>query len=98
MRLKPSTYYALAIMVVMAIVVGNALTFKYYQSALLPVLTGTMVFILAGVQVWKEILGKEAPKVKKEPLFEVPDYEVEGLNYRRKSAWGHFLRGSWAFV
>ncbi len=79
--LKPSTYFAIVIMIVMALVVGRALTFRYFQSALLPVLVGSITFILAGIQVWREILGKEVTKAKAEgkPKVEV----VEEIQYTK---------------
>ena len=53
-------------MIVMLVMIGVALNFPYVQPALLPILLGGFVFILAGVQLWKELSGKEKPEAKKE--------------------------------
>jgi len=65
-RLKPSNYFAIAIMIAMLVIIGQALTFRYFQSALLPLLFGGVVFLLAGLQLWRELTAKEKPKAKKE--------------------------------
>lgn len=90
MRLKPSTYFAISIMVVMAFVIGKALTFRYYESALLPVLVGSLVFILAGLQVLREILGKEVTKAEGKPKF-----EGEEIVYAKRVGLGTFA--AWFF-
>lgn len=88
MRLKPSTYFALSIMVVMMFVIGKALTFRYFQSAFLPVLVGGLVFILAGLQVWRENQGKEVTKTEGKP--KVGGEEIvytEGIGLGTFAAW-----------
>ena len=88
MRLKPSTYFALAIMVVMAAVVIRALTFTYYQPALLPVIFGSIVFIFAGIQAAREIRGTEVRKAR-----EKPEIKGEEIQYTKGTSLGVF--GAW---
>ncbi len=85
MRLKPSTYFALVIMAVMIAMISKAVTFKYYQTALLPVLIGSLVIILTAVQVGKEIMGKEPTKVR-----EKPKVEGEEIHYTKGMSMGVF--------
>lgn len=88
MRLKPSTYFAISIMVVMALVIGKALTFRYFQSALLPVLIGSLVFILAGLQAGREIRGKEVTKAEGKPKFEGEEIVyTKGIGLGTFAAW-----------
>lgn len=88
MRLRPSTYFAIAIMAVMLVVIGKALTFRYYQTALLPVLGGSLVLILAGIQAVKEILGNRVTKVQ-EKAPDPPPREEE-IQYVKKVDLGIF--------
>ena len=87
MRLKPSTYFALAIMVVMAAVVIRALTFSYYQPALLPIIFGSIVFIFAGIQAAREIRGKEVTKATGD---RGPATKGEEIQYTKGTSLGAF--------
>ena len=88
MRLKPSTYFVLIIMAVMMAVIGKALTFRYYQTALLPVLVGSLVFILAAIQVGRETLGKEVAKAEEKPKFEGEEIQyTKGMGLGIFAAW-----------
>jgi len=53
-------------MIAMLVIIGQATTFRYFQSALLPYIFGGFVFLLCGVQLWRELTGREKPKAKKE--------------------------------
>ena len=88
MRLKSSTYFPICIMAVMVLVVGKALTFRYFQSALLPVIVGSLVFILAAVQVSKEIWGKEVTEAEGKPKFEGEEIVyTKGIGLGTFAAW-----------
>lgn len=70
MRLKGGSWFAIILMAIMVVIIADAFTFGYFQSALLPVLWGSLVFILAGFQLWREVTGREGkgPKKKAEEL------------------------------
>ena len=88
MKLKPSTYFALIVMAVMLAVIGKALTFRYYQSAILPVTVGSLVVILTGIQVWREILGKGAAKAEDKHRAKGEEIEyTKGMNLGVFAAW-----------
>jgi hypothetical protein len=88
MRLKPSTCFPICIMVVMVIVIGKALTFRYVQSALLPVLVGSLIFILAGLQAVREIWGKEVTKVEEKHKFAGEEIEyTKGMELGTFAVW-----------
>lgn len=88
MRVKPSTYFAFIIMAVMVAMIGKALTFRYYQTALLPVIAGSLVFILAAIQAGREIFGKDASTTQKKPTVEGEDIEyTKGMSIGVFTAW-----------
>ncbi len=89
MKLKPSTYFAIALMILMVAVIGKALTFRYYQSALIPVIFGGMVFILAAIQAVREITGKAPEPSENKPKFK------EGIEYTKGMGTGVF--SAWFF-
>jgi hypothetical protein len=65
--MKPSSYFLILILLTMALMIGISLTFRYFESALLPVLVGSLVFVLAAVELWREVSAKDqSPKGKGE--------------------------------
>lgn len=65
MKLKPSSYFAMALMLMMLVIIVAASTFRFRQAALLPFVFGGLVFVLSGVQLWRELSGREAGGTKK---------------------------------
>lgn len=53
-KVKGSSYFLLVIMAVMLLVVGSSLRMVYFKSKLLPIVVGSIVFILAAVELRKE--------------------------------------------
>lgn len=87
MRLQPSTYFALIIMAVMVALIGNALALPYIQSAVLPVIVGSLLFILSGIQVGKEILGKGVINAQKKPRQDAKHEYKQGMSLGVFAAW-----------
>lgn len=70
MRIRPSTYFVIATLIFATVVIIYSLTFQYLESKLLPVLIGSILFVLTGMQLLKELRMPEdmnAPLMEREP-------------------------------
>ncbi|MBI5584305.1 MAG: tripartite tricarboxylate transporter TctB family protein [Deltaproteobacteria bacterium] len=68
MQIKPSSYFLMLILLFTGAVIGSSLTFRYFESALLPLIIGGLVFILGSFELWRELAaGKAAPRTGDEP-------------------------------
>jgi Tripartite tricarboxylate transporter TctB family len=56
MKLRGNSYFLMVIMAIMLVIVGSSLRMDYFKSKLLPILVGSIVFILAAVALKQEIL------------------------------------------
>jgi hypothetical protein len=65
--MKPSSYFLILILLTMGLMIGVSLTFRYFESALLPVIVGSLVFVLAALELWREVSAKDqSPKGERE--------------------------------
>ncbi|OGA12966.1 MAG: hypothetical protein A3G25_02075 [Betaproteobacteria bacterium RIFCSPLOWO2_12_FULL_63_13] len=72
MKMRPSTYLVITTLVVTAVVIAYSLTYPYLESKLLPVLVGSILFILTGIQLIKEL---RLPEDTSAPMMErAPEY------------------------
>ncbi len=58
MKLRGSSYFLILIMVIMLVAIIAALRMEYFASKLLPVLVGSLVFILATIELGRELLTR----------------------------------------
>ena len=65
MRIKASSYFLIAIMLIMLVVIGLSLRMESLTSELLPLVVGVIVFVLAAIELGKE-LRSGAVKVESE--------------------------------
>ncbi len=61
MKLRPSSYSLIAIMVIALAFIVSSLRLEYFESKLLPLLFGSAVFILAAVELSRELGTKAKP-------------------------------------
>jgi len=74
MKVRPSTYFVIATLIITAVVIVYSLTYPYLESKLLPVIVGSILFILAGTQLIKEL---RMPEDDKAPMMErQPEYDL----------------------
>ena len=62
MKMRKDTYVYIGVMVLMLVIIGNALTMVYLSSKLLPLIISGTVFVLAAIQLSRELLAKNKPK------------------------------------
>ncbi|MFC2008347.1 tripartite tricarboxylate transporter TctB family protein [Chloroflexota bacterium] len=61
MKLRPSSYSLIAIMVIALAFIVSALRLEYFESKLLPLLFGSAVLILAAVELGQELRARAKP-------------------------------------
>lgn len=61
MNLKSSSYFLIAVMVLMVVVIAGALTKEYKQTKLLPIILGSIVLGLAAIELRRELLAEDKP-------------------------------------
>lgn len=67
MKIKSSSYFLIGILVVIAVAIGIAVSMRYWEDKILPLIIGSLVFVLAAVQLLLELRSKkESEKVVKE--------------------------------
>ena len=88
MRMRRETYVYIGVMVLMLIIIGNALTMVYFSSKMLPLIISGAIFVLAAMQLSRELLVKERAKVTE------PE-EVTGGGERRETWYGYGLVGTY---
>lgn len=59
MKIQPSSYYLIFILIVTGIAVGISLSFGSFTATLLPAIAGSTVFLLAAIQLLKELRTRE---------------------------------------
>ena len=61
MKIRPSSYFLIAILLgVLAVILWSA-TFRYIETKLLPLIIGGLVFILAAIELKRELSSKREP-------------------------------------
>lgn len=89
MKIRGSSYFYIVIMVIMLVVIGLSLGMEYFESKLLPLIIGGIVFVLAAVGLRKEILvGDEHEATVTEG--DETRREETGVSWR-----GYLLAGAW---
>ncbi len=58
--MKASSYFLIAIMAIMLVIIGFSLRMEYRTSKLLPLTVGGIVFVLAAIQLGKELRSGNA--------------------------------------
>jgi len=61
-KLRGISYVFIAIMLIMAVVIISSLLMEEYESRLLPLLIGALIFILSGIGLWHESRPGNEPK------------------------------------
>lgn len=59
MRIKPSSYFLILILLIMAVVIGDSLTFARWESSVAPLIIASFVFVFAGVLLRAELSAKK---------------------------------------
>jgi len=62
MRLRPSSYFLLAVLAVTLAIVVRSLSFPRPETKLLPLIIGGLVFILAAIELVRELRAKAKPQ------------------------------------
>lgn len=89
MKIKGSSYFYIAIMVVMLVIIGSSLSMKYFESRLLPLVVGSAVFALSAIGLWREIAAenrREATVTRGETVKK----KEAGESWR-----GYLVAGAW---
>ena len=89
MRITGNSYFLIVIMVAMLAIIGLALMMEYAASKLLPLILGSIVFILAGIGLAREILPGQNRKATASGT-ETGGGEETGERWSR-----YLLNGAW---
>ena len=84
MRIKPVSFIPIFLLLLMLYVIIESLSYDYLQAKLLPLIVGSAVFILAALQLSRELQSKEM-KAATEPT---PQTETKSLLCRLGVALG----------
>lgn len=79
MRLKPGSYFTLFLLVLSLAAIIISFTFQFWDSIFLPLLMGSSIFILAAIQLVRELRAHAADKT---PAEEKPDGETRTQLHR----------------
>lgn len=88
MKLSSNSYFLIFVLLLMLFVVGVSFRYGEISLKLLPILVGSVVFILAAVQLLKELV---APVKTRSGIQEVPPGEVRGEVRRFSSTMGWLI-------
>jgi magnesium-transporting ATPase (P-type) len=77
MRLKPSSYFLIGVLVIALLMIIAAAPFKSIQTKLLPMVISGIAFILAAAELIKELRAKEKPQLPEEKI----DQEKPGQSF-----------------
>lgn len=86
MKIRGISYFFIIIMTIMLAVIGLSLRMEYFESKLLPLIIGSMIFILAAIE-----LRKEARRCKPEAARDEPGRREKS----REELRGYLLSGAW---
>ena len=59
MRIKASSWFPILLLLIMAVAIGISSTFAFWESWLLPIIVAGFIFVLAAVQIYRELSAKE---------------------------------------
>ncbi|MBI4186730.1 MAG: tripartite tricarboxylate transporter TctB family protein [Chloroflexi bacterium] len=59
MKVRGNFYFLVIIMVSMLVIIGLSVQMETIKSKLLPLLMGSIAFVLAAIELWRETLGKD---------------------------------------
>jgi hypothetical protein len=90
-KIRPSSYFLIAIMAIMLIIIALSLGMEYRTSKLLPLMIGGIVFVLGAIQLIKELRAGKAEMEGEERA--TADISAERRRFLLTSAWviGLFL-------
>ena len=74
MRIKPSAYFVIFLLLLGLFGIGMSLTFQYLAAILLPLLLSSVIFVLAAIQLSKELRSRDKEQTATE---EKPQPDVE---------------------
>ncbi|MDP2646077.1 MAG: tripartite tricarboxylate transporter TctB family protein [Desulfobacterales bacterium] len=77
MKIRPSAYFAIVTLILSATLVVYSLTFSYLEPKLLPVLIGSVLFLLAGMQLIRELRMPEKTQGPDVPADDAPAYPLK---------------------
>ncbi len=89
MKLRGSSYFLILIMVVMLVAIGAALRMEYFASKLLPLLVGSLVFVLAAIELGRVIMARRSSRTS------VTESETGISAETRGSQRRYLLTGGW---
>jgi len=86
MRMKPGTYFLLFLLALMLATILISLDYDYLEIKLLPLSYSSIIFILAAVQLWREVKQCRAESA----VHELPQQEIDTKQrrYRLGTAFG----------
>ena len=61
MKFKSSSYFLMALMLILVIVISLGLTMEYRKTKLLPIILGSIVLVLAAIELRRELLADDKP-------------------------------------
>ena len=79
MKGKPGAFFAIFVMLLSLAVVIGALGLRFQSIKTLPIITGSLIFVLATIALVKELRGTKGPKPEEE--------ELPLSNYWKTGAW-----------
>lgn len=71
--MKPSSYFLIAIMVIMVVIIGLSLSMRELETKLLPLIISGIVFSLGAIQLTKEVRPKTEAGGVRDPAGERVD-------------------------
>jgi hypothetical protein len=90
MKVKPSAYSLMAVMVICLLFIGLSLPMEYPSSKLLPLIFGSVGFLLAAMELGKELTAKA------KPANEVPTGdEADAMAEVKVGASSYLVAGAW---
>ncbi len=89
MRITGNTYFYIIIMAIMLVFIISSLRLEYFMSKLLPLLVGSIVFLLAAIGLVQEMLAGEKPKAA------VTDDETPGEQKAEARLREYLPMGAW---
>ncbi len=87
MKMKGNSYFLMVIMAIMLVIVGSSLRMDYFKSKLLPILVGSIVFILAAVALKQEIFPAKRQAAAGTGLRAGGEVKQTGRAYLTAWAW-----------
>jgi len=90
MKIRPSSYFLIAILIIALAVIARSLTFPSLQTQLFPLIVSGFILVLAMIELSKEFLAERKAKTTSDLKTESTEGESRG-NLRK-----YFLGWGWA--